>query len=404
MSGPRLVFVTQRSWPLVGGAERQIASLAAELKQLDCDVTILTAHWEARWPAEISHHGVRVVRLPHPAFRGWGTIRYMLAVGRWLRANRESFDLVYVSGLGHDAYATLSALGQDTAIPVVLRAEGAGLLGDVHWQNTSHFGHRIARRCQSADAVVAASPHNEQELLAAGYSQVRRIDNGVHVPEALNTTAQRVVARCDLARANPELTVAESAPVAVAIGRLHEAKGLQKLLAAWKLVVRQQPRARLWLVGEGPYRPMLSVKIEQLKLRRRVALAGTFDDVEQFHRAADLYVLPAAAEGALLSLLEAAAAGVPVVATDIPGHRHVLLGDANRESASDKHYFLPPPDETEPLAAAILRAFEQPEEAAQWAVHVRRRVGEAFSIVKMAERHLELFQQLIAVRQMNDSP
>lgn len=408
---PRLVLVTRRFWPLVGGAERQMASLAAELKRLGCDVTILTAHWEPRWPEEISHHGVRVVRLPNPTMRGWGTVRYMLSVGRWLRDHRGDFDLVYVSSLRHAAFAAISERDLDAGVPVVLRSDGTGRLGDGHWQREATFGGRIAKQCQKADAVVAPSPAVENELLAAGFTNIERIDNGVALPSTISTAEQRAAARTDLARANPELTVAESAPVAVYTGRLHEVKGLDTLLAAWQIVLREQPRARLWLVGEGPQQRLLASQIEKLRLRRRVMLAGTFDDVDQFLRAADLFVLPASEEGTSLALLEAMAAGLPIVATDIPGNRHILSdsihadqADSGDGSESPSHHCLVTPGKVEPLANAILQSFDDPATAERLGTAARRRVGEAFSIAKMAEQHLELFNRLIANSSPPDTP
>ena len=119
----RLVLVTRRFWPMVGGAERAVAELAAELANRAVPVTLLTARWQPSWPAEINYRGVPVVRLPNPRLRAWGTFRYMQALGRWLRRHRDEYDLVYVSMLKHDAYAALAAVGGDA--PVVLRAEPA---------------------------------------------------------------------------------------------------------------------------------------------------------------------------------------------------------------------------------------------------------------------------------------
>ena len=115
----RLVLVTRRFWPLVGGAETVMANLAAELAARGVGVTLLTARWQNDWPAELTYRGEPVVRVPNPALRGWGTWRYMKAIDRWLRENRDSYDLVYVSMLKHDAYAALGAVAGSG--PVVLR-------------------------------------------------------------------------------------------------------------------------------------------------------------------------------------------------------------------------------------------------------------------------------------------
>src|SRR5262245_3253510 len=150
----RIALITRRFWPLVGGAEVVMGNLAVELQRQGAEVVIVTAQWEPQWPRELVHREVRVLRLPNPRQRGWGTFRYMLSLNRWLRAHRDKLDIIYVSMLKHDAYTAVSAMrGSNCA--VVLRAEGSGETGDCYWQRTARFGTRIRRRCREADALVA---------------------------------------------------------------------------------------------------------------------------------------------------------------------------------------------------------------------------------------------------------
>jgi hypothetical protein len=95
----RLVLVSRRFWPLVGGAERAVASLGVELVRRGAQVTILTARWEPAWPAEVTFSGIRVIRLPQPARRMWGTLRYIQALGQWIARHRGQYELVCVSML-----------------------------------------------------------------------------------------------------------------------------------------------------------------------------------------------------------------------------------------------------------------------------------------------------------------
>ncbi|MEK6236288.1 MAG: glycosyltransferase family 4 protein, partial [Planctomycetales bacterium] len=175
----RLVLITRRYWPLVGGAETAMANLARELSTQGHEVFLLTARWESEWPEEIRHAGARVIRLAQPRQRFWGTWRYMQGIRRWLANNRDDFDVVYASMLKHDAYAALG-VGAKLGFPVIARAEGAGATGDAHWQQKNPFGSQIRRRCREARAIVAPSQEIERELLQAGYeeSQVVRISNG----------------------------------------------------------------------------------------------------------------------------------------------------------------------------------------------------------------------------------
>ncbi|HKD36002.1 MAG TPA: glycosyltransferase, partial [Pirellulales bacterium] len=104
MSGPRVVFISRRFWPLFGGAETVIGNLSASLAGRGMKPTIVTACWEPHWPREIVHRSVHVVRLPQPPHRMFGTWWYMKELAIWLRRHRSEYDLVYVSQLKHDAY------------------------------------------------------------------------------------------------------------------------------------------------------------------------------------------------------------------------------------------------------------------------------------------------------------
>ncbi|HQU42937.1 MAG: hypothetical protein B7Z73_02680 [Planctomycetia bacterium 21-64-5] len=387
MTPPRVVLVTRRFWPLVGGAEIMAARLAGGLHAKGAATTILTARWQPDWPAEIEHHGVRVIRLANPQTRVWGTWCYMRAVGRWLRSHRSSFDLVYVSMLKHDAYAAVAA-AQRGGFPIVLRAEGAGLTGDCHWQLEANFGLSIKRRCQKAQAFVAPSPAIEHELIVAGYarSRIHYIPNGVAIPEPRDE-ADRAAARADLAEADASLAIGNQAPLVVYTGRLHAMKGLEYVVRAWPSVLKRLPEARLWLVGDGPYRTQLNELIGNLGLWGFVYLAGPFDDVEEFLRAADVFVLPSLEEGMSLAVLEAMAIGLPVVASDIPANQAIV-----EDHVSGR---LVPPRDSDRLAATIVELIENRELADALAQEARRQASQRFSLDKLVDRHLELFQRLL---------
>ena len=385
MSSLRVVFVAQRFWPLVGRAANVMANLAAELASRQVDVTLLTARWDARWPARIVYRGVPVVRVAEPPRGARETTRYVKSLTRWLRQHHDRYDLVCVSRLKHEAYAAVRAVRK--GVPVVLRAEAAGRFGDCLWQLDARDGRRIKQECMKADAVVAPTRAVERELIAAGYprDRIRFVPNGVVIPRAAGAVRKSSV-RAALMAANPSLRMPDDAPLAVYTGRLHEAKGLGYLVAAWQRVVAFRPDARLWLIGDGPYRKALEERIVDLDLLGRVFLAGVFDSVNDLLAAADLFVLLSPEEGPSLALVEAMAAGLPLVAADAEGNRELV--------ADGQHGLLVPARDVDAISAAILRLFSERELGARLGAAARDRAASRGSLTQMVDAHLELFESL----------
>jgi len=409
---PRVVFVTRRFWPLLGGAETVVANLSAALVARGGEATVVTAQSLSEnrlkesaaadfaprtpqkgtvpggsWPAEIVHRSVRVVRLPQASARVWGTLGYLRQLARWLRENREQFDLVVASQLKHDAYVAVRC-GRRLGFPVVLRASGAGATGDCHWHTVGRCGMRIRRTVMQAAAVVAPSPAIEAELLAAGFSaeRVATILSGVPAAPAPSIDRQ-ARARDTLAAANPMLALPAGTKMAVYTGRFHAAKGLAELVTAWREVAERQRRAYLWMVGDGPERDALAAQIEAAGLSGRVELAGSFDQVENILAAADLFVLPSHEEGLSLALLEAMGAGLPVVASDIPGNRLAIR--------SGIEGLLVPVGNPADLAAAINDLLSDPARSAAFGAAARSRVQESFSLDRMVDDYLALFDRVL---------
>ncbi len=258
-------------------------------------------------------------------------------------------------------------------------------MGDCQWQNENRFGPRIQRRCEQAAGYFAPSEEIAAELRASNYSasRVHFVPNGVALPP-FRTRERQLAARNILAEANPDLRVGEQTPVALYTGRLHTAKGLHDLVRAWQRVITLWPDARLWLVGEGPEREALYDRLRDHELKYHVAMPGAFDDVTELLYAADVFVLPSYEEGMSLALLEAMAAGLPVVASDIPGNRPLIT--------HGEEGLLFPIKNAVALAEAIAEAITLREESSRRAQLARTKVEQEFSAQRMAERHLAIMQ------------
>lgn len=381
----RLVFVTRRFWPLVGGREKVMANLAVELARRGWGATIVTGRWRPNWPELITFHELPVVRLPHPAEGGWRTFRHIRALARWLQRNRDGYDLVYVSGLKHEAYAAVRAVGG--RVPVVLRAEGAGRQGDCLWQLHQRCGRRIKGQCVKAAAFVGPSRAIERELQAAGYprQRIHYLPHGVPIPPPRSSTT-KARARAMLRATSAALGMPQWAPLVLYTGSFRAEKGLKYLVGAWETILGRWPHARLWLAGDGADATALQRQIEAMNLAHRVLAVGVFDTADPLLSAADLFVMPSLEGGGGVSLLEAMAAGLPIVAGDTAANRAVLRD--GREG------LLVPAADGEAFCGAIARLFQDPDLAARLGAAARERAAAEFSLAKMADAHVRLFERL----------
>ncbi len=112
--------------------------------------------------------------------------------------------------------------------------------------------------------------------------------------------------------------------VLLAVGRLHEQKGFDLLLQAWKPIEENHPEWALRIVGEGPKREELETLVKTLKLKR-VALLGRTNEVINEYAQASLFVLSSRYEGLPLALIEAMWCGTPSIAFDCPNGPATLL-------------------------------------------------------------------------------
>jgi glycosyltransferase involved in cell wall biosynthesis len=257
------------------------------------------------------------------------------------------------------------------------------------------FGSRIRKRCQRADAFVASTAETLAELASAGYAINRtyQLVNGAEVG-APRDMALRLSARAALAAVNGDLATDADSRVVVCIGRLTRVKGVFTLLHAWGQVIQRWPQAKLWLIGEGPDRDELFDAILDQDLRGSVMMPGTFDDVHEILQAADACVFPSLGDApSPTALLEALAAGTPVVATDIPGHQAIVR--------NNEHALLVPAQDPETLASAIELVLENPPLAATRAAAGRRLIQDRFSMQRVAAEHLELFARVIEEKREN---
>lgn len=126
----------------------------------------------------------------------------------------------------------------------------------------------------------------------------------------------------------PDLGLCPDDVVLISVGRLEEIKGYDVLLEAFGRLDRQDP-VKLLIIGEGPCRPDMERQIDELNLRSSVMMLGQRNDVPALLNLCDFFVLASRSEGLSCSIIEAMAAGLPIVATNVGGNSELVLHGLN---------------------------------------------------------------------------
>lgn len=202
----------------------------------------------------------------------------------------------------------------------------------------------------------------------------------------------------DIARFRPagRAPADRSGPHILSVGRLAAKKGLHHLLDALATLAPGMPGLALTLVGDGPVRPALEEQAARLGLEGRVRFLGMRPNAElpDLFAGADLFVVPSIIdetgdrEGLPVSILEAAASGVPVVASDVGG-----ISDFIEDGVTG---LLVPPGDVEALARAILRLSGDTALASAVATAARARVESGFTWDSVSDRFDAIYRRLLA--------
>jgi len=230
-----------------------------------------------------------------------------------------------------------------------------------------------------ADCTVANSPGVRDFYAGHGVpaEKIHVIENGVEPPRPSETTREELLA---------ELGLPEDCRLVAVIGRLWPQKRVKDAIWAADLLKVIRDDVHLLVIGDGPHRDRLRRFRDQVVIRDKVHLLGHREDVPRIVPHLDVLWSASAYEGQSNAILEAMAAGVPVVATDVPGTRDLVL-------PGHTGYLVPVGDRAA-LARATQRLLENPSLAARLGTAARRRAAEHFSVDKMVRRHVELYKEL----------
>lgn len=236
------------------------------------------------------------------------------------------------------------------------------------------------------DKIITVSDALKQEVLEReGLSAklLTTIYNGIEI--------EKFVPETDIKLTRRSLNIPELGPVIGTIARLAPQKGVSYFLKAASLLKEYQ--VNFLVVGDGPLREELEKEVNELGLKNRVIFAGQRENIPEILAMLDIFALSSVTEGLPLTILEAMAAGKPVVATRVGGIPEAIL--------EGKTGLVVAPKDPEALAVALASLLGERDRISRMGANGLKLVREKFTVESMVQRTIELYNQLLIEKKHN---
>lgn len=371
MNATRVVYVINNLRG--GGSERHLVRLTGELARTGrWDISVYCLSRGGTFLPDMEERGIPVAGPVRPwSWRPWNLVRSVLDLQRHLRREKPAIVECYLvhAGLVGAVAARLARVPHVITTRRGISTSGRPV-GDFHYYY-DRAAQAIADRL--SDAIIAVSDAAASAAVQQGTPKEKlvTVHNSVPLPAA---PAERAA-------------LFEGDPIIGAVGSFYQIKGHRFLIDAAAHVLAQLPRARFILVGDGIERSNLERQVAQLGVADRVTFLGHRTDVGRLLPEFDIFVLPSLSEGMPNAVLEAMAAGVPVVATDVGGVPEVV--------EQERTGLLVPPGNAGALAAALVRLAEDANLRSRMSACARGVVETNFSLEREAQETENVYHRLL---------
>lgn len=363
---------------VVGGAERTLVDLANGLDEETYDVTVWTIFNQNPIAADLSDHiSVRTLNVRGQTTAGYveravQPVEYIRAPLQFIvAARREQPDIIHSFLYFDNIIARFAALTSSATVITGVRSV----------PKTEHILRMLLDRITLtlSDMIVSNSAAGAEFVIDRGApeQQVTVIRNGRRIERFQQPSTNS-------SPSNPEMP--SDAPVVGTVGRLIERKGCYDLITAWPRIRDRFPEARLVFVGDGPERAQIKEYAEHTACRDSITFLGIREDVPALLAWMDVFAFPSHYEGLPGALIEAMAAGLPIVTTPVDGNSELVSNYQTGLFVS--------PEKPEELAWAIIRLLEHQTLATTLGDAARERAENQFTIDRMVEEFEALYRQV----------
>ena len=349
----------------LGGTETQMVQLAARLKAKGHHIVVGCLHPGGALRENLCKAGILVVEFPK-----LGSLLSLQGAYQILRLTvylrRQRFDVMH----SHDLWANLMGVPCAYLAGTRVIVSSQRDLGNLWWYTPIRT--KVIRQIHRLASQVIANSLAVKNFLVKQLrvppQHVQIVRNGVDIQKF-------ECVRADRRKLFPDLD--DTTRLVITVANMHSLlKGHSDLIEAAKQICGEVPEIRFVLVGEGEKRPEIEQQVREAGLEKHFLFLGSRKDIPELLACAEISILPSRAEGLPNVILEAMAAGLPVVATRVGGTPEIIEDGASG--------LLVPPEDPCALAEAIQRLLRDRSMAARIGRTARERIRTSFSFERAA--------------------
>ncbi|MHA1721833.1 MAG: glycosyltransferase family 4 protein [Candidatus Baldrarchaeia archaeon] len=369
-------------YPKIGGIATHIKGLAKYLSKLGHEVKIITIkNFEENYEDEDGN----VIRLNASTIPGIQVLSplNLKQIKRVILG--EKFDVVH----GHHAFTPVSlysiSLASKYGFPTVLTAHslGVGYQYGIVWKTLKPVLYPVKRAFDKANKIIAVSEAVKQFMshIVSQPEKIEVIPNGVDLEQFICISNGR--------KLREELNLPLDDPIVFFVGRFSVRKGIHILMDAFKHVVKEIPDAKLLIAGKGFLKEYLKHKAKANKIAENVKFLGCIfgETLAKFYMTSDVVVCPSIfAEAFGIVILEAMAAGKPVIATNVGGIPEIVDHEVNG--------LIVEPHDVKELSNAIIRLLSNDKERQRMGKNAKKKVEERYDWRKLVFDILRVYEEI----------
>jgi len=356
---------------MVGGAEKALVRTAIGLSKSNYDVSVMYLYGKAPLAETLKNAGVPVTNLN---MRIKWDVSVLLKLYKLFR--KEKPQILHTYMFHADLLGRL--IGRLAHVPIIISSrrniEIGGQIRETINRLTVHLSDATTAVCDNVRQAEIKRSRAKPE-------KVFRIYNGVEIENFKQVESRKTE------KLKKDLGIGPDDVVIGTVGRFLEKKGHPFLIRAMHKIISKFPGTKLLLVGYGRLQSRLERKVNNSGLSEKVIFTGSCSDISEMLSVFDVFILPSLWEGMPNAVLEAMAAGLPVVSTAVGGTPEVIKDGETG--------LLVPAGDSEALADGVINLLKDPERAKKMGATGRDRVEKIFTRSRMIADTEALYEKLV---------